>query len=93
MKDLLNEMSTNLSSNRPFVKPLSNRARLKLAGISIVTFTLLFSFLLIALSYFQKKSSLGVVLTYPQKAETPFLPMVIREFPDTKENIHVFNDQ
>lgn len=75
------------------VNPLSRGAKWKLAGFSILIFILLFSVLWAAFSNLQQKSNLGVVLTTPLAATTPDLTNLIRTFPDTLENIHVFNDQ
>lgn len=80
-------------SDSPGAKPLSRRAKWGFTGISILIFILLFSVLRITFSNLWQKSGLGVVLATPLAVRTPDSPLTIRAFPDTTENIHVFNDQ
>jgi hypothetical protein len=71
----------------------SPRALWKLAGISIVIFTVLFSTLLAVVASLQQEPDLGVVLPAPRRASAPQAEAVINPFPDTTDGIHVFSDQ
>jgi hypothetical protein len=82
-----------LRSGSPGLEPLSRKAKWGFAGISLLIFTLLFSVLWISFTRLPPKPALGVVLTTPLAARTPDLPLTIRAFPETLENIHIFNDQ
>jgi hypothetical protein len=93
MKEIKIGGASSLRSDGPGVKPLSRKAKWGFAGISMLIFILLFSVQWISVSNLQKKAGLGVVLSTPLAARTPDLPITIRTFPNTLENIHVFNDQ
>lgn len=66
---------------------------MKLIGIAVMSF-LAFEFLLNQLfAIRQEKKVLGVILQEPIPSNITQEDVIIRDFPNTKENIHVFNDQ
>ena len=93
MKEKQAGTTSSLKSDHSDKQHLSSKAKWGFAGISILVFIFLFSLLLTAFLNLQKKSNLGVVLTIPLTARTPDLTMNIHSFPDTTDDIHVFNDQ
>ncbi|MHC1781806.1 MAG: putative glycoside hydrolase [Anaerolineaceae bacterium] len=72
---------------------VSGKRKWKLAGVSVLIFGIIFTLLSLLFSESKNGSKLGVVLATPLVARTPESHVVIHSFPDTIENIHVFNDQ
>lgn len=72
---------------------LGNGSILKLIGVVLVSFFIVCFFLTILFSIRENRKELGLIVDNPAPTRVLKEESVIRNFPNTKENIHVFNDQ
>jgi hypothetical protein len=85
----------SLGSNTPkwVGQPEPRWFLLKYFGLFVLIFMLTFALLALIFLDYRNTVNLGVIHTTPVSTEVLVNPPLIREFPNTTDGIHVFNDQ